>query len=138
MASGISNQRWLLCLLASYEKKTIFQGPLFCSTIEGAQPATVKELDVLLHHFLLVQERHADLIPTMVDVTWGYSMHWSPRQGSTSQARTQKVPEDVINLINRWRKEERARHQDTTHVMMEHYTDITVAIKALLQYSEAL
>ena len=138
-ASGISNQRWLLRLLASYEKGSIFQGPLFRSFIEGARPATVKELDVLLHRFLLlVQERRVDLIPATVDVTRDYSMRRSPRRGSTSQARNRKVPEDIINLINRWRKEERARHRDATHVMMEHYTDVIVAVEALLQYSEAL
>ena len=94
---------------------------------------------MLLHCFLLlVQERRVDLIPATVDVTRDYSMRRSPCQGSTSQARNRKVPEDIINLINRWRKEERAWHRDATHVMMEHYTDVIVAVEALLQYSEAL
>ena len=69
----------------------------------------VKELNVLLHRYLLlIQEKCADLIPATFDMTRGYSMCWSPCWGSTSQAWNKKVPEDVINLINWLRKEERS------------------------------
>ena len=115
------------------------QGTFFCARLNASRPTTIKELGVLLHHFLMiVQMWHPDLIPASTDVAKSYSACWSLHHDSTSQARSKKVLEDIINLNNRWRKEERAGLHKATLTMMEHYTDVVVAVEALLQYSVAL
>jgi hypothetical protein len=68
-----------------------------------------------------------------------YSLRRSLRRGSTAQARNVGVPKDIILLNNRWRSSEKARNkQAMPGEMIEYYTDVVVAIEALLKYSSPL
>ena len=103
-------------------------------------PIRVKELDVLFHKYLvMVQEAFPGIIVPTLDVTEAYSMKRSLRRGSTAQARNQGVPKDIIVLNNRWRNDDRSRGgSGMPGEMIEYYTDVVVAVEALLKYSGPL
>jgi hypothetical protein len=103
-------------------------------------PAKVKELDVLFHRYLLmVQESFPALIPASTDVPAVFSVKRSLRRGSTAQARNKGVPKDVIMLNNRWRSDEASKgYASVPGEIMELYTDVVVAVEALLKYSTPL
>jgi hypothetical protein len=68
-----------------------------------------------------------------------YSLKRSVRRGSTAQARNVGVPKDIIVLNNRWRSVERSRNkQAVPGEMIEYYTDVVIAVEALLKYSTPL
>jgi hypothetical protein len=138
--SGIQVQRWLLRLLHCYQELDITTGPLFRSSPTATMPAKVKELDVLFHRYLLmVQESFPALIPASIDVPAIFSVKRSLRRGSTAQARNKSVPKDVIMLNNRWRSDEASKgYSGVPGEIMELYTDVVVAVEALLKYSTPL
>jgi hypothetical protein len=113
---------------------------LFRATPTSSVAARTKDLDVLFHRYLqMVQQKYPKLIQAEVDVPVIYSLRRSLRRGSTAQARNQKVPKDIILLNNRWRSEEASRNrQAVPGEMIEYYTDVVIAIEALLLYSGPL
>jgi hypothetical protein len=138
--SGIQIQLWLSRLLSCYATRKITTGPLFRATPTSSVAARTKDLDVLFHRYLqMVQQKYPKLIQAEVDVPVIYSLRRSLRRGSTAQARNQKVPKDIILLNNRWRSEEASRNrQAVPGEMIEYYTDVVIAIEALLLYSGPL
>jgi hypothetical protein len=50
----------------------------------------------------------------------------------------QGVPSDIIEMICRWRKVERAQGRQPNLGMREHYMEVTQALEAFLQYSRPL
>jgi hypothetical protein len=139
-ASGIENKLWLFRLIAIFEDAEVTGGPLLRSTIKARMPARIKDFDTLLHKYLIiVQETRPDLIEAKVNISKAYSLQRSLRRGSTAQARNVGVPKDIILLNNRWRSVERSRNkQAMPGEMIEYYTDVVVAIEALLKYSTPL
>jgi hypothetical protein len=103
-------------------------------------PSKVKEIDVLFHRYMLmVQENFPSLIPASINVPFVYSVKRSLRRGLTAQARNQNVPRDVILLNNRWRSDEASRgYSGVPGDIVELYTDVVVAVEALLRYSSPL
>jgi len=137
--SGIDNQRWLYRLLSLYLERGVTGGPLFRENIGAQQLATIRELDVLFHRYLLVvQDTMPEIIRPTVNVVRDFSVRRSLRRGATSQARNMNIPKDVIDLNNRWRKVERAGLRAPTYDMFEHYTDVVAAIDAVLRFSSSL
>jgi hypothetical protein len=138
--SGVEIRLWLSRLLNCYTTRNITTGPLFRAMPAATVAARTKDLDVLFHRYLLlVQVERPDLIGQDVEISSVYSLRRSLRRGSTAQARNKKVPKDIILLNNRWRSEEASRNrQALSGEMIEYYTDVVVAIEALLQYSEPL
>ena len=138
--SGIQVQRWLFRLLHCYHQKGISTGPLFRTNVTATMPAKVKELDILFHRYMLmVQENFSSLIPASINVPFVYSVKRSLRRGSTAQARNQNVPRDIILLNNRWRSDEASRgYSGVPGDIVELYTDVVVAVEALLRYSSPL
>ena len=139
-ASGIQNQRWLFRLMAQHDQRGNTIGPIFRKHPVSEDAAQIKHLDVLFHKYLLIlQAIRPELIPESIDVINDYSIRRSLRRGSTTQARNQKVPRDIINLNNRWRSDDLARSRVAAPgEMMENYTDVVAAVETLLQYSEPL
>jgi len=60
------------------------------------------------------------------------------RRGATTEARNQKVSENDINLMNRWRNFEKAGGKRPRMWMQDHYLDIALMIPSLLRFSQAL
>ncbi len=137
-ASGIRMQQWLLRLFLCFRKKKVpEEGPLFRNELDSLTPIRVRELDVLFHKYLLiVQQRFPSIISPSVDVESVYSIMRSLRRGATAQARNDGVSKDTVLLNNRWRSEELG--PAPSGEMMEYYTDVVVAVGALLKFSTLL
>jgi hypothetical protein len=139
-ASGIQVKVWLFRLFALYQANDIVGGPLLRPTLRSKNSARIKDLDVSFHKYLRVtQQRCPELIPPRTDIERLYSLKRSVRRGSTAQARNVGVPKDIIVLNNRWRSVERSRNrQAVPGEMIEYYTDVVIAVEALLKYSTPL
>ena len=76
--SGVNNQVWMYCLLGIYQESCIAKGPLFRATVNDQRLATIKELDILFHQYLvMVQEQRPDLISPSINVWKDYSVRRS-------------------------------------------------------------
>ena len=137
--SGIRNAEWLLRLLELYSTVGEAEGPLFRWRPRFEQAISIRELDVMWHKTLhALQIVQSSLVPDANETGSSFSFRRSLRRGSTTQARNQKVPKDVITINNRWRSQDRAGNRFAQTDMLEVYTDVIAALKTLLQYSEAL
>ena len=67
-----------------------------------------------------------------------YNLRRSLRRGSTTQATNNKVPQATIDLVNRWRKKERAKGANPGLSMQQTYTQVRSAVEATLEYSRNL
>ncbi|KAL7565763.1 hypothetical protein ACA910_010202 [Epithemia clementina (nom. ined.)] len=137
---GIQNSTWLLWLISRYEHQGILYGPLVRIKPTDQKPASIKQMDMILHKYLLaLQAIHPDVIPELLDVANKFSVRRSLRRGSTLQAWNAKVPKEVITLNNRWQSEEMAGNRFAGRSeMLKLYTDALAALETILQYSEPL
>lgn len=140
-ASGVENGKWMERMLGFAVDSRIKSGPLFRrATKDGKfQKARVSDLDSLFHEILKkVQRAHPNLIEPEADVSEEFSVGRSLRRGGTSQARNQKVPEDVINTNNRWRNKENAKAKASKGSLLETYTDVLANLPLRLRFSQVL
>ena len=84
-----------------------------------------------------VQEE-TNYIPVSVDVNKEFGIYRSLRRGSTTHVINMEVSDADITRNNMWRKVEAAGNKHAGFSMMDHYTQIKEAIKAMLIYSQAL
>ena len=85
-----------------------------------------------------IQISKPHLLSDQIEVTEEYGVSRSFRRGSTSEAINRGVPPDVIEINNRWRKAAQAGSSKPSEKMIEHYTDVRLALNYLLKYSAAL
>ena len=112
------------------------EGPLFAKA--DGTPATISMYDPTFRRLL---ERARDSNPTVFSakaVIEDYSLWRSLRRGSTVEAQNNEVPLETIELINRWRKRERARGAEPGLPMRQVYTQARAALKTTLRYSQSL
>ena len=76
------------------------------------------------------------MIERSVDISKSFAIFRSLRRGSQTRATEAGVDERTIDLINRWRKNERRRM--TAMPMRDHYLDMKLVLKKLLKYSRGL
>ena len=112
-------------------------GPAFgtrgCEILE-ASFIEEKIVDLLFE----IRAKSPGILPPDVDFGEEFGGSRSFRRGATSTARVRKVPEDVINLTNRWRKFEHAKGRRPHLAMQDHYSDIKILIPELVAFSQAL
>jgi len=77
-------------------------------------------------------------VPADVDFGEEFGILCSFHRGATSTARVRKLPEEVINLTNRWWKFKQAKGQRPRLTMQDHYSDIKILIPELVAFSKAL
>jgi hypothetical protein len=85
-----------------------------------------------------VKNRHPDLFPPNVNIEDDFGIPRSCRRGSSTEAANQGVPAEIIEMMCRWRKIERAQGRQPNLGMREHYMEVTQALEAFLQYSRPL
>ena len=137
--SGIPNKKWLLRLFSEYERTGARYGPLLRVSTRSERAVSIQQLDLWLHKVLIAcQKQHPELLGNDIESLSTYSFRRSLRRGSTTQARNQKVPKDVVVLNNCWRSQEQARARVAQSDMIDLYTDVVAALATLLQYSHAL
>ena len=72
------------------------------------------------------------------DIREDFSINRSFRRGSSTTAQINKVPSEIIELMNRWKKFERAKGRRAKMSMMETYADIELLLPTMIQYSAML
>ena len=133
--TGIPVQRWILRAIQSQAR--FAQGPLFRNS--SNEPAKMSQFEEEFHARLRrIQLERGSLIPDSVDVEEEYGLKRSFRRGSNTHAGNQGVNADVVDKNNRWRTVENCKTGKPNFNMQQHYTEISQALVALLEYSLAL
>ena len=138
--SGIDLKIWLERVIQTYQQLQVVNGPLFRVSIKGkTKRCSTGDLDILFHKILCrVQKLYPRLIPESVNVEDDYSMFRSLRRGATAEAQNAKVPKEVIEANNRWKKHERARGLTPGISTMERYSEAKASVPTLVRFSESL
>ena len=85
-----------------------------------------------------VRIRYPDMFPPNISIEDDFGVGRSCRRGSSTEAENQRVPSEVIEMICRWRKIERAQGRAPNLSMREHYMEVSQALINFLQYSRPL
>lgn len=134
--SGIPTRKWVSRLLARRVHKEGKQAGFLFSR-EGGSRANLGDYDPLFRDYLeRVRDKFPKLISQVVEVT-DYSLRRSLRRGSTTEAENNKVDPITIELVNRWRKKEKARGSEPGLPMRQVYTQVSRALEASLRYSQS-
>ena len=137
--SGIQVRKWVerLVWLLLKEQKQHIAGPAFC-TYDGAMIRAF-ELNGEFHTALrAVQNHRPDLLPDGVDIEGSYGTFRSMRRGSLTRATEEGVKDPDMDLINCWRKFEDNSGSKPHLSMREHYLEVKLVLKRMLNYSRAL
>jgi len=137
--SGIEVRRWLerLSEVLVAENSHQSAGPAFCDKLGFVYDRGV--LNGELHQALRkVQSERSDLIGQAVDIEDSYNIRRSFRRGTTTRAREVKVPKDIVELNNRWKKVERKSRGMPRLSMQDLYTEMRQALASLTTFSECL
>jgi hypothetical protein len=137
--SGLEYRLWLHRLILTYDIMGIRAGPVFRTAgkqVGGIRRAQMGDLDPMFHALLLrVQMLWPNVVPDSVDVVQETSVFRSLRRGSTAQAQNVRLPKEVIEANNRWRKAARSRGLTPGMSMMERYSEARASVPTLIRYS---
>ena len=112
-------------------------GLAFCS-VDG-RVARSQDYDATFIKLLeRVQEWRPDLFAPNENIRDRYGISCSLHKGSMSEAKIARISEPEINLMNQWRKVERAAGWQPKFYMQEHYSEVKMMLKPLLHYPMAL
>lgn len=135
--SGLEFGKWVARLADAKRAQGLSHGPAFSD--ERGQTVDPRWIEMeILDRFRIIQEKRSGVIPAEVQVYEEFGISRSFRRGATTEARNQKVSENDINLMNRWRNFEKAGGKRPRMRMQDHYSDIALMIPSLLRFSQAL
>jgi hypothetical protein len=136
-ASGLKVREWLERLVLMRERQGLFNRPAFCN--QNGEVIQMSEYEEVFYTILHeIQEQRPDLIGPDVDVEQIYGFYRSFRRGATTRAREQGVTEPDIDLINCWRKLEKAHGMQPSMPMRDHYTEVVQLKSSRLRFSKPL
>ena len=136
--SGIDLEIWMKRMITCHESARKINGWVFPSAI-GNGRAKIADFNPLFQDVMQdIQESRPDLIKPELDVESVFSLRRSLRRGSTTHARNMKVPEEHIEFNNGWRKHQQAGAKAPSLSMVQHYTDVKLALPFVLRYSRDL
>jgi len=134
--SGTRGGIWADRLKAVNLERGRHRGPLFRN--KRGQRAKIGDFESeFLARMIRLKLARPGLFEPGIDIAESYSLFRSLRRGSTTEAVKRRVPQEIIELNNRWRKFDRARGMKPSLGMMDHYTEIKLVLAALWQYSRA-
>jgi len=137
-ASGINIKIWMQRMIECHKAENKINGWVFPGN-EGRGKARIADFDPFFHDALRhIQSRRPELIKEEVDVGQAFSLRRSLRRGSTTHARNMGVSEEIIEFNNGWRKHQRAGAKAPSLSMVQHYTDVKLALPYVLRYSKGL
>ncbi len=112
------------------------EGPLFLN--DRGRQAKLSDYNGRFREFLeLARQETPSAFSSKLDME-DYSLRRSMRRGATTQAHNNKVPTATIELINRWRKRERAKGAEPGLDMRQVYTQALSATETTLEFSRSL
>ena len=134
--SGIPHRRWLGRLM---HRRVIRQGRrtgLLLHREEGGKVRLSDFEPAFQEAMGRLQEERPELfsVGTVLD---NFSLKRSLRRGAIL-AVGDEVSDNVVNMMNRWRKKERARGTEPGLSMRQHYTQVRGMVQALKTYSAAM
>jgi hypothetical protein len=135
--SGIEAGGWAARMRSSLLERGRTRGFVFTNRKGKQAKAAVFEPRFFeqLNH---VSTRHPALFPPNINIEEDFGISRSGRRGSSTEAGNQGVPKEVIEMICRWRKVERAQGRAPNLGMREHYMEVSQALESFLQYSRPL
>ncbi|KAL7576556.1 hypothetical protein ACA910_018050 [Epithemia clementina (nom. ined.)] len=140
-SSGIRIQTWLGRTIQEYDNLGVKTGPLF-RVVQGKSNrttrATVSHLDLLHDVLRRLQHRRPNLLGSEVKVEEEYSTRCSFRREASTEAQNQKIPQEIIELNNRWKKHIQSRGVLPSMTMIEQYSDAKASVEAIIQFSELM
>jgi len=101
-------------------------------------PARISEFENDFFELLEAVQLAGECIKTSVDVRSAYGILRSLRRGVTGHARNMKVDREVIEAVNRWRKETMSNGVGLRLDLIDVYTALDSLLPTLLEYSRAL
>jgi hypothetical protein len=139
--SGINFRLWMERLVLVLKKEGHSEsgeaGPAFCQN-DGSMIYSY-QMNALFQSLLeRLKEEREDLFPKGADVVSLYGIHRSLRRGANSRATEEGVSKETRELINRWSSFEAKRGQRPSMSMAQHYLEIRLVLKRILEYSKAL
>jgi hypothetical protein len=111
---------WASWLKESLEERRHLNGFVF-SDKKGKQAKASTLEPSFFDQLNWVRLRYLDLFPPNVNVKDDYGIPRPGRRGSSTEAANQGVPPDIIEMICRWRKVERAQGRVPNLGMREQY-----------------
>jgi hypothetical protein len=135
--SGIEAGVWANRLKESLLERRRLNGFVF-SDKKGKQAKASTLEPSLFAQLNWVRIRYPDLFPPNVNIEDDYGVARSGRRGSSTEAANQGVHSDIIEMICRWRKVERAQGRAPNLGMREHYMEVSQALETFLKYSRPL
>ena len=134
--SGIPTRRWISRLMwrrTGREGKRA--GHLFAK--RNGKRASLGDYDPLFKDYVeRAMKSRSKLFSSMVAVK-DFSLRRSLRRGATAESENNKVDTVAIELINRWRKKEKARGAEAGLSMRQVYTQVSRAVVATLRFSQS-
>ena len=134
--SNIPSRWWISRLLKTrVNEEECSVGPLFAD--DTGKKASLRRYDGDFRDLLSkLRLRSPHLFAEGVNIE-DYSLRRSLRRGSTTEAQNNKVPSTTIDLINRWRRREKAKGAEPGLSMCQVYTETASALTTILAYSQS-
>ncbi len=134
-ATGINIEVWMRRMIECHQEGNKRAGWVFPSPT-GQGRGRISDFDPVFHDALRsVQSQRPDLILDSVDVGVAFSLRRSLRRGSTTHALNVFVSKENVEFNNGWRKHQRAGAKAASLSMIQHYTDVKLALPFILGYS---
>jgi hypothetical protein len=136
-SQGLEPRKWIGRLIRILQDQGIRNGPLFRNPVGGKLRATYFE-PRFFDRLEQVRLEKPELMPGVDDVVEDYGVSRSFRRGATSEVVNQKVPPEIIDANNRWRRVDQAGASRPAMHMRDHYTDVRQTLDLRLEFSKAL
>jgi hypothetical protein len=139
--SGIQVQQAVHDLIDLKEKYGFRDGPAI-SDISGKAYST-RDIDDSLHEILEdLYDSDRDLFPKRIKdketLKKSYQAFRTLRRTSDTRAMDMGVPDDDIDVVNRWKAVEKAKGTRPNRPMRHHYAELSLLIKPFLRYTTAM
>jgi len=134
---GLEPRKWIGRFIALIQERGIHNGPLYRDPMGGRLKASYFE-PRFFDRLEYVRIQKPQLMPGVEDVVEDYGVSRSFRRGATSEVVNQKLPPEVIDANNRWRRMEQAGASHPAMVMRDNYTDVRQTLDLRLEFSRAL
>ena len=134
--SNLPTRRWISRMLhRRYRREGHRSGYLFAK--KNGRKSSLGDYDPLFREYLSrLQKRKPKLFCKDVVIN-EYSLRRSLRRGATTEAENNGVDLVTIELINRWRRKEKARGAEAGLSMRQTYTQVSRAVVAALRFSQS-
>jgi hypothetical protein len=139
--SGLEVRQWIdrAVLLAHAAGRS--RGPLMLDKL--GKKITSAKLNEIFHEALISLFRTGEVefpsvIKTEEDIRERFNIFRSMRRGSDTRAHEEQVSDSDINIVNRWKAEQKAGTRKPGLSMPQMYTDPALLLKPFLRYTAAM